>query len=529
MENSAPNSESLEIFLIEDCDLDIQLISKAFSSVAQNVNLSVSLDGEEALAKLLQGSYKPDLIILDLNIPKVDGFEFLQEIKKVTSLNNIPIVVLTCSKSKDDFERTYELGANCYISKPQSLDEYRFIAKSIQNFWNSLYQPNQPKQDIGKNEYSLLIIEDHEVTAELISTILSRENTYGNYKYKIEKTLKSGLLQLALRPFDAVILDLNLPDAGHLTALQAISKSYPKIPIIVLTSDVRDNLPLECFTNNADEFISKSDLNVRSLGKTLKFAITRKEMGIKLAEQKLQASIEQARIESISRNNIKLVHEIRSPLSLITIRSDEILDAINEDSLPKSDVMNAIKSIDESVQKINEIIRYSLVHSNDYSQEQASLINVNELARKVLKASEYSIMKHQVNCEFIEDPANSLVNVREGQITQAMINIITNGCKAVENQEDKWIKIQVRTLKDQAIISFTDSGGGIDDISSSKIFDYLFTTNKLDFGTGLGLPIAKSIVEANGGQLSFNKQSANTQFVISLPRYKLSIKEDKAC
>jgi CheY-like chemotaxis protein len=105
--------------------------------------LSVAYDGVEALAFLRrEGKYaeapRPDLILLDLNLPRKDGREVLAEIKKDESLRRIPVVVLTTSKAEEDVLRSYDLHASCYITKPVDLDQFINVVKSIDDFWLSV-------------------------------------------------------------------------------------------------------------------------------------------------------------------------------------------------------------------------------------------------------------------------------------------------------------------------------------------------------------------------------------------------------
>lgn len=129
-----------EILLIEDNEGDILLTQTAFSDLDIGNNLSVVRDGVEALDYLFkQGSYSdaitPDLIILDLNLPRKDGREVLAELKKHSSLKKIPILVLTTSTSKNDVLTCYDLRANTYINKPIDYLQFLNIAKYIKQFW----------------------------------------------------------------------------------------------------------------------------------------------------------------------------------------------------------------------------------------------------------------------------------------------------------------------------------------------------------------------------------------------------------
>lgn len=134
------NSIRIELLLVEDNPADVRLTKEALKDCKILNNLSIVNDGVEAMAFLQhQGRYKdaprPDLILLDLNLPKKDGREVLAEIKGDEKLKSIPVVVLTISKSDEDILKTYNLYANCYITKPVELDQFNHVTKSIEDFW----------------------------------------------------------------------------------------------------------------------------------------------------------------------------------------------------------------------------------------------------------------------------------------------------------------------------------------------------------------------------------------------------------
>lgn len=130
----------IEILMVEDNPGDVRLTVEALKGAKVRNNLQVVNDGVEAMAYLRnQGQYadapRPDLILLDLNLPKKDGREVLAEIKADSDLRLIPVVVLTVSSSEEDILRTYDLHANCYITKPVDLERFITVVKSIQDFW----------------------------------------------------------------------------------------------------------------------------------------------------------------------------------------------------------------------------------------------------------------------------------------------------------------------------------------------------------------------------------------------------------
>ena len=132
--------KAVEILLIEDNPGDVRLTLEALHEGKVKNNLVVAPDGETALAILRrEGEHadapRPDLILLDLNLPKKDGREVLAEIKADEKLHCIPVVVLTTSKSEEDVLRSYQLNANCYITKPVDLEQFIRVVRAIEDFW----------------------------------------------------------------------------------------------------------------------------------------------------------------------------------------------------------------------------------------------------------------------------------------------------------------------------------------------------------------------------------------------------------
>ena len=130
----------VEILLVEDNPGDVRLTREALKEAKVINNLTVLKDGVEALAFLRQqGSYDnavvPHLILLDLNLPKKDGREVLAEIKADEKLKRIPVVVLTTSQDEQDVFKSYNLHANCYVTKPVDLEQFMTVVKSIEDFW----------------------------------------------------------------------------------------------------------------------------------------------------------------------------------------------------------------------------------------------------------------------------------------------------------------------------------------------------------------------------------------------------------
>lgn len=130
----------VEILLVEDNPGDVRLMQESFKESKVRNTLHVVRDGVEALAFLRGGGEyadapRPDLVLLDLNLPKKDGREVLAEIKEDPDLKRIPVVVLTISKAEEDILKSYNLHANCYITKPIDLEQFLGVVKAIDEFW----------------------------------------------------------------------------------------------------------------------------------------------------------------------------------------------------------------------------------------------------------------------------------------------------------------------------------------------------------------------------------------------------------
>ena len=133
-------SKPVDILLVEDNPGDVRLTQEAFREARMPIKINVAMDGEEAIAYLrhqapFQDSTRPDLILLDLNIPKKDGREVLAEIKADPILHDIPVVVLTTSNAEQDIQKTYNLEVNAYINKPVDFDRFFDIVQKIEDFW----------------------------------------------------------------------------------------------------------------------------------------------------------------------------------------------------------------------------------------------------------------------------------------------------------------------------------------------------------------------------------------------------------
>lgn len=141
---------ALDILLVEDDDGDVLLIRESLDQAGFKANIHVADDGEAALDFLFRrapfdDAPTPQMVLLDLNLPKINGLEVLREMRATPELAAIPVVVLTTSKADRDIARSYELGANCFLSKPRNFDEFAAIGDVVDHFWRGWCAARSPE------------------------------------------------------------------------------------------------------------------------------------------------------------------------------------------------------------------------------------------------------------------------------------------------------------------------------------------------------------------------------------------------
>ena len=129
----------IKIMLVDDNEADIELTRSTLEEGKVRMHIVTAIDGQDALdqleATVKKGEELPDLILLDLNMPRLDGRGFLGRLRQAEPLKAIPVVVLTSSDAEQDIVKSYKLGANCYVNKPVGLDEFQKIVRTVEHFW----------------------------------------------------------------------------------------------------------------------------------------------------------------------------------------------------------------------------------------------------------------------------------------------------------------------------------------------------------------------------------------------------------
>jgi signal transduction histidine kinase len=274
----------LSILLVEDNPADVFLMQEMLKDGGVNHLFKLLEDGEEAIEYLLDsasGSDIPNLVILDLNMPKRNGHEVLAAIRDCPKLSRVPVVVLTTSDNPDDKSRVLEKGA-AYLTKPAKLDNFVSLLETVEvaasdiavqreaevkQYWRGLFEAEMA---------NILLIEDNQADSFLVAELLKELKQF-SYDFRAVEDLESALTVLATEPITLVLTDLGLPDKQGLDVLTELLAASSTVPIIILTGLDDEDTAVAALTKGAQDYLVKGQFDSRALGRAIRYAVTRKK------------------------------------------------------------------------------------------------------------------------------------------------------------------------------------------------------------------------------------------------------------
>ena len=223
-----------------------------------------------------------------------------------------------------------------------------------------------------------------------------------------------------------------------------------------------------------------------------------------------------AKMSSLGEIAGSIAHEINNPLSVIIGRAEHTTMKLEQKNLDKSEIISDLKKISETGHKITKLIKSLNTYIRSTTNDPFVICDIKEVILESIEMFEFNL-KHKSIDIHLHCADDLIVNAHPHALSHALVNIIKNAIDAIEDLPERWIEIKVSTLEDHVDIQITDSGIGIEKSILNKIMLPFFTTKPLGKGTGLGLSITKKIIEEHRGSLFYEKNSANTRFVIRLP------------
>ena len=527
------HSDSIEILLVEDSPTDRLMAQEALRTARLLNNLHCVDNGEEALAFLRrQGKYadapRPGLILLDLNMPKMDGREVLCELKADPKLKYIPVIVLTTSDDERDILSAYGAHANSYITKPVDFKNFTNAIAAIGDYWLNVVTlpPSEPSETSleltvqrGRTADGLrvLLLEDDPVSVLLLKDALKRASgeaftlTHATQVKQLEELLRPGT------EFDIIITDLGLSDMQGLETYRQVRLLAPNVPVIVLTGDRDESLGIRAVSEGAQDYLVKGQVSGRGIARAIRYAIDRSDF-----ERRLRHS---QRLEAVGRLAGGIAHDFNNVLTIVQGEASLIADG----GLTSEEISSAAFEILQAAERAASLTRQLLTFGRRQTIH-LRYLDLNEVVGGFVRIIE-RILGEGVELKIVLADEPLILQADWGMLEQVLFNLCANARDAMPAGGSLTLSTGLRKLglreasestshelSDFAYLTVSDTGEGIEPASLGRIFDPFFTTKALGEGTGLGLATVYSIVQQHQGRIDVNSGlGEGTRFDVLIP------------
>ncbi|MCR4336892.1 MAG: response regulator [Candidatus Omnitrophica bacterium] len=497
-------NKTLEVLLVEDSLEDVDLVKEVFEEEHLEIRLNIVYDGEEALRYLnREGFYKdacvPEVIILDLNLPKKRGEDVLKEIHENEKLKEIPVIILTTSQLDQDFFDLHRLNPSCYIKKDSGLGRLITVIRDMkkESFPNL---PLEVMNQAGKKDQKmrLLIVEDNLSDAELLMETLSLNSKY-QWSFKHVDRLEEALRILSQEKFDVVLLDLFLPDSYGFDTLTRFRLQKRDVPVIIVTGLDDEQAGVESLRRGAQDYLVKGKVSEEVFLKTILYAIERQHL-------------ERVKEELISYVN----HELSNPLAVTKEAVSQIVEGIkgplNEDQ--KHFLNIALNNITRLQKIVAELLDSTRLDFGKF-QINKQYFNFVEMVEEIVSSSQASVEKKGIVLKKNWNQRSILVFADRDRIAQVLSNLLDNALKFTTQGS---IEVIIKVDRQKVICMVSDTGPGIAEDRLPHIFQK-FSHGDSQKGLGLGLYVAHKIIELHEGEIAAeSKVAQGTRISFSIPQ-----------
>ncbi len=375
----------------------------------------------------------------------------------------------------------------------------------------------------------ILLIEDNLAEARFLQEIL-KESKLKPFNLVHVKRLGEALDQLDRDFFDAVLLDLTLPDSQGLVSLARLNDRAPSLPIVVLTNTNDAQLALEAVRQGAQDYLVKRQVNVEVLVRSLCYAIERKQVleGLREVKEALEIRVEERTAELVKAkelNQLKtefvsmISHDFRNPLNTILLSAGLLQEG--HQKLTKAKKLTHLQLISLAIKDMARLLdEVSLISKSDFGQLlcQPVLLNLESFCRQLIEELQLSTSEKHINLVFLSQGELGESLWDENLLRHILGNLLVNAIKY--SLKGGAVRFELIGQENSVIFRIQDWGIGIPLEDQQQIFMPFHRASNVGSisGTGLGLAIVKSCVEAHGGQISVkSKVELGTTFTVMLP------------
>ena len=374
----------------------------------------------------------------------------------------------------------------------------------------------------------ILLIEDNIAEARLLEEIL-KEAKHKQFSLLHTKRLKEGLQFLGDQAFHVILLDLTLPDSQGLASLEPLIAQFPQIPIVVLTNSSDEELALEAVRRGAQDYLTKRQVNLDILVRSICYSIERKQTQEALRESKealemrfQQSTEELAKAQEMNKLKNEFVsmisHDFRNPLNTILLSAGLLEDS--SDYLTKEQQMSYFGMIRTAIRDMDQLLtEVLLIGKADSGRLKCQLdpINLQAFCERIVETLRLNATPNQELIFTTQGDLNQ--GLWDGNILRHILNnLLGNALKY--SPQGGTVSFDLTNEGDRMVFRIQDQGIGIPQEELEKLFKPFYRASNVDkiAGTGLGLAIVHRCVEALGGEITVTSQvGAGTEFVLSLP------------
>ncbi len=512
------------VLIVDDVPTNLHLLSSLLKS---KYTVAASTSGQKAI-ELANNDPKPDIILLDVYMPEMNGFEVCEKLRSDEYTKDIPVVFVSSMDDEDEYNKAKQFGDKIdFVQKPVT---GKVIDNMIEKYTAKII-PTELEEDCkngcvisfdeseleepSDEKASILVVDDTPENIKVIVEILKKQ-----YKVSVATNGKNALKLLddGLKP-DLILLDVIMPELDGFQTCEILKadKKYKDIPVVFLTILENEQDIVKGFEVGAVDYVTKpveptvlkaritTHLKLKNYQSRLLDSLQKKE----------ELLIKQSKMATLGEMFENITHQWRQPLSTITLASDTIkmykeMDTLDDESLSSN--ISAIKDSAEHLADTVEGFRDFL--KEDTQKQYFSIKDVIEKSLSLLSAKfkNQGINIDQSNLEDIE------INTYKNDLIQVLMNILNNGKDALEHIEsNKTLRVYAQKEDNSVIIKVIDNGGGIKDEHMDQLFCKYFTTKPKDKGTGIGLYMSKALVENHlGGSIKGYNVDDGACFEITL-------------
>ncbi|EIJ43921.1 PAS domain S-box [Beggiatoa alba B18LD] len=496
------------ILIVDDKSTNIQFLGMVLRQ--QNYRISVAQDGYQAIK--IVDKIIPDLILLDIMMPEMDGFETCLKLKENPALKNVPIIFLTAKDDTEDILKGFQLGAADYITKP--FNSAVLLARvathiNLRQKTQLLEQQRQKTQialQISQEKYRFLVENqtDFVIKLDAQGQFLFASPSYCEKLQKNENQLLGTTFTQYLIP----------EEQTNFTQLCEQLQHPPHIGHIELQLPQTQPLCWVAWSCKAILGHDKQIQEIVSVGRD----ITARRQAEEKARQTLHELAHISRLNTMGEMTTALAHEINQPLTAILSFSQAGLRLIDTPNFDLEDLRLALTGIERNSKLASEIIKRIRFFARKDKQFKKEPIDINQLINEVEYLVHPELRRHQVQLSLALSPHLPPVTIDNIQIQQVILNLVRNAMDAVLAVTTQRI-ITIKTMLSSPHyleVAIYDTGIGIAPEVKNTLFEPFITTK--NNGVGIGLSICRSIIDEHGGQLHFtDNPQGGSIFRFSLP------------